>query len=109
MRFSPLDPEMFRMQAGMAMSHLFGGRADLALSWAQLSFRRLPSFAFVVIIIAACHALVGRLDEAREAADHLRKLDPTFHIAKLDAWIPIRLPEHRDSIANGLRLAGLPD
>jgi TolB-like protein len=109
MRFSPLDPEMFRMQAGMAMSHLFGGRADLALSWAELSFRRLPSFGFVVIIIAACQALVGRLDEAREAADHLRKLDPTFHIAKLDAWIPIRLPEHRDSIANGLRLAGLPD
>jgi hypothetical protein len=30
MRFSPLDPEMFRMQAGMALSHLFAGRFDLA-------------------------------------------------------------------------------
>jgi hypothetical protein len=31
MRFSPLDPEMFRMQAGMAMSHLFAGRFGLIL------------------------------------------------------------------------------
>jgi tetratricopeptide (TPR) repeat protein len=109
MRFSPLDPEMFRMQAGMAMSHLFGGRFDLALSWAEQSFRQLPSFAFVVLIIAACHALAGRMDKAREAADHLRKLDPAFRISKLDAWIPIRRPEHRASLTNGLRLAGLPD
>jgi tetratricopeptide (TPR) repeat protein len=32
MRFSPLDPEMYRMQAGIAMSHLFAGRFDAALS-----------------------------------------------------------------------------
>src|SRR6266850_4034114 len=109
MRFSPLDPEMFRMQAGMAMSHLFAERFDLALSWAEQSFRQLPSFALVVLIIAACHALAGRMDKAREAADHLRKLDPAFRISTLDAWIPIRLPEHRASLTNGLRLAGLPD
>ena len=109
MRFSPLDPEMFRMQAGMAMSHLFAGRFDLALSWAEQSFQQLPSFVFVVLIIAACHALTGRMDQARDAADHLRKLDPAFCISKLDAWIPIRRPEHRASLANGLRLAGLPE
>ena len=28
MRLSPLDPEMYRMQAGMAMAHLFAGRFD---------------------------------------------------------------------------------
>ena len=44
MRFSPLDPEMFRMQAGMALSHLFAGRFDTALSWAEQSFRELPTF-----------------------------------------------------------------
>jgi TolB-like protein len=109
MRFSPLDPEMFRMQAGMAMSHLFAKRFDLALSWAEQSFRQLPSFVFVVLVIAACHALAGRMEQARDAADHLRKLDPAFRVSKLDAWIPIRRPEHRASFANGLRLAGLPE
>src|SRR5438105_5188413 len=109
MRFSPLDPEMFRMQAGMAMAHLFAGRFDLALSWAEQSFRQLPSFTFVMVVIAACLALAGRMEQARDAADHLRKLDPAFRISKLDGWIPIRRPEHRASLANGLRLAGVPE
>ena len=109
MRFSPLDPEMFRMQAGMAMAHLFAGRFNLALSWAEQSFRQLPSFTFVMVVIAACLALAGRMEQARDAADHLRKLDPAFRISKLDGWIPIRRPEHRASLANGLRLAGVPE
>lgn len=108
MRFSPLDPEMFRMQAGMALSHLLAGRFELALSWAEQSFRQLPSFVFVVVIIAACHALAGRMEQAQDAVEHLRKLDPAFRISKLEGWIPIRRPEHRANLANGLRLAGVP-
>jgi TolB-like protein len=109
MRFSPLDPEMFRMQAGMAMSHLFAGRFDVALSWAEQSFRQLPSFVFVVLVIAACQALSGQMEQAREAVDHLRRLDPAFRISKLEGWIPIRRPEHLATFTNGLRLAGLPE
>jgi len=33
MRLSPLDPELYRMQAGMALAHLFAGRFDTASSW----------------------------------------------------------------------------
>lgn len=109
MRFSPLDPEMFRMQAGMAVSHLFSGRFDVAQSWAEQSLRQLPSFVFVALVSAACHALAGRMEQARAAADHVRKLDPAFHISELDGWIPIRRPEHRENLAKGLRLAGLPE
>jgi TolB-like protein len=35
MRLSPLDPEMYRMQAGMAVAHLFAGRFAAASSWAE--------------------------------------------------------------------------
>ena len=48
MRLSPLDPEMYRMQAGMALAHLFAGRFDTASSWAEKSFRDLPSFLLAV-------------------------------------------------------------
>src|SRR6201999_3733323 len=72
MRFSPLDPEMFRMQAGMALAHLFAGRFDTASSWAEQSFRQLPSFLVVVAIIAASHALAGRTEQAHTAVEHLR-------------------------------------
>ena len=53
MRLSPLDPEMYRMQAGMAMAHLFAGRFDTASSWAEKAFRQLPSFLGLVGVMAA--------------------------------------------------------
>ena len=42
-RLSPLDPEMFRMQAGTALAHFFAGRFDSALAWAEKALGNLPS------------------------------------------------------------------
>jgi TolB-like protein/class 3 adenylate cyclase/Tfp pilus assembly protein PilF len=109
MRLSPLDPEMYRMQAGMAMTHLFSGRFDLALEWAERSFRQLPSFLAVVAVIAASHALAGRQDRARQVMDNLRCLDPTLRLSNLTDWLPIRTAKDLATFAEGLRLAGLPD
>ncbi len=109
MRLSPLDPEMYRMQAGMATAHLFAGRFDAASSWAEKAFRDLPSFLMVVGIIAASHALAGQTDEAQRAMHHLRRLDPALRIANLRDWLPIRRPEDRATLTDGLRRAGLPE
>ncbi|MGH8513385.1 MAG: tetratricopeptide repeat protein, partial [Gammaproteobacteria bacterium] len=109
MRLSPLDPEMYRMQAGMAVAHLFAGRFDTASSWAEKAFRDLPSFLMVVGIIAASHALAGRTDEARRAMHHLRELDPALRISNLKDWLPIHRPEDFATLADGLRRAGLPE
>jgi TolB-like protein len=109
MRLSPLDPESYRMQAGMAVAHLFAGRFDTASSWAEKAFRGLPSFLMVVGIIAASHALAGRMDEAQRAMRHLRALDPTLRVADLADWLPIRRPEDLAILADGLRRAGLPE
>ena len=109
MRFSPLDPEMFRMQAGMALAHLFAGRFESASSWAEKAYRDLPSFLLVVAIIAASHALAGRMDDAKRAMQHVRRLDPALRISNLKDWLPIRRPEHLATFAEGLRRAGLPE
>jgi TolB-like protein len=109
MRLSPRDPEMFRIQAGMAFAHLLAGRFDEASSWAEKSFRDLPTFLFVVSIIAASHSLAGRLAEAQRAMDHLRELDPTLRISNLKDWIPLRGQENVERFAHGLRRAGLPE
>jgi TolB-like protein/Tfp pilus assembly protein PilF len=109
MRLSPLDPESYRMQAGMAMVHLFAGRFDAASSLAEKASRDLPSFLMVVSIIAASHALAGRADEGRRAMDQLRKLDPTLRISNLRDWLPIHRPEDLAIFADGLRKAGLPE
>ena len=109
MRLSPLDPEMYRMQAGMAVSHLFAGRFDTASSWAEKSFRDLPSFLMVVAVIAASHALAGRTDEAQRAMQHLRQLDPSLGISNLTDWLPIHRQDDLAIFAEGLRKAGLPE
>jgi adenylate cyclase len=109
MRLSPLDPEMYRMQAGMAAAHLFAGRFDAASSWAEKSFRHLPSFLMVVAVVAASHALAGRQDEAQRAVSHLRQLDPTLRISNLGDWLPIRRPKDLEMFADGLRRAGLQE
>ncbi len=109
MRFSPLDPEMFRMQAGVALSHLFAGRFDMASYWAEQSFKQLPSFLVLVAIIAASHALAGRAEQAHTAVEHLQKLNPEFRVSSLEGWIPIRRPEHLARFQDGLRQAGLPE
>ena len=109
MRLSPLDPEMYRMQAGMAAAHLFAKRFDEASSWAAKSFRDLPTFLLAVAFIAASHALAGRTDEARRAMQHLRQLDPTLRISNLTDYLPIRRPQDLATFADGLRRAGLPE
>jgi tetratricopeptide (TPR) repeat protein len=109
MRLSPLDPEMPRMQCGMALAHLFAGRIDTASLWAEKAFRTRPTYLAVVAAIAASHALAGRMDEARRAMDHLRKLDPKLRISNLEDWVPLSRPEDRATFADGLQKAGLPE
>ena len=109
MRLSPLDPEMYRMQAGMAAAHLFAGRFDAASSWAEKALRDLPSFLMVVGIIAASHALAGRMDEAHRAMRRLRQLDPALRISNLKEWLPIQRPKDLATLTDGLRRAGLSE
>lgn len=108
-RLSPLDPEMYRMQAGMAAAHLFAKRFDEASSWAAKSFRDLPTFLIVAAFAAASHALAGRTDEARRAMQHLRLLDPTLCISNLTNYLPIHRPQDLAIFSDGLRKAGLPE
>ena len=109
MRLSPLDPEMVRIQAGMAAAHLIAGRFEVSFSWAEKSLRELPSFGLACGIGAASYALAGRMDEARRAIQHLRQIAPHMCISNLQDWIPFRRPQDLELFADGLRKAGLPE
>lgn len=108
-RLSPLDPEMFRMEAGMALAHFFAGRFDVAATWAELALGKLPGFLVAVAVSAASHASAGRMEEADAAMQRLRTLDPSLRIANLRDWLPIHQPDDLRKFADGLRRAGLPD
>ena len=109
MRLSPVDPELYRMQAGIAMAHLFAGRIETASAWAERSYRNLPSFLMVVALIASTRALSGRQEDAKRAMEEVKRLDPSLRISELQDWLPISRPEHLAVFADGLRKAGLAE
>ncbi|NMF89478.1 winged helix-turn-helix domain-containing tetratricopeptide repeat protein [Aromatoleum petrolei] len=108
MRLSPLDPELYKMEAGMAAAHLFMGHFDTAASWAERALRELPSLLLAAATLAASHAHAGRSAEAQRALDHLRQLDPALRLANVAEWLPIQRSENLATLIEGLRRAGLP-
>ena len=109
MRLSPLDPETYRMQAGMAAAHLFAGRFETASSLADKASSNLPGFLLATGVAAASHTLAGRPEEGRRAMAQLRELNPSLRISNLKDWLPIRRAEDLATFADGLRRAGLPE
>jgi TolB-like protein len=109
MRSSPLDSEMYRMQCGTALAHLFAGRFDEAATWAEKSLRDLPSFLIAVCIIAASHGFGGRRDEAQRAIQNLRRLNSALRLSNLKDWLLFHRPEYVSILSDGLRRAGLPE
>lgn len=108
-RLSPLDPEMFRVQVGMALAHFFAGHVDSTVAWAEKAAGNLPSLLVAAALMAASHALAGRTGEAQQAMARLHALDPSMRITKLKDWLPIHRPDDLARFAEGLRLAGLPE
>jgi TolB-like protein len=109
MRLSPLDRETFQMQTGTAMAHMFARRFDAASAWAEKASRELPNILRVSAFSAASHALAGRMDDARQAMQHVRRIDPTLRISNVAAWVVLRRPEDLATFVEGLRRAGLPE
>jgi tetratricopeptide (TPR) repeat protein len=108
MRLSPLDPEVVRMQAGMALAHMLAGRFDVASSWAEKAVRELPGFVLARAVHTASEALAGRLETAERGVQRLRQLDPSLRISNL-SWVPFRRQQDIDLFADGLRRAGMPE
>ncbi|KRB01832.1 MULTISPECIES: winged helix-turn-helix domain-containing tetratricopeptide repeat protein [Pseudomonas] len=108
-RLSPLDPEMFRMQVGMALAHFFAGHFDAAADWAEKALGNLPGLLIAAALVAASHALGGRTEKANLAMQRLQKLDPSLRLCTLKGWLPIQRPEDFARFVDGLRLAGLPE
>ncbi len=107
-RLSPLDPEMFRMQAGIALANFFAGDFDTASASAEKALSNLPSLLVAAVVAAASHALAGRQEAAHHAMAHVRSLDPSLSLSTLADWLPIHRPQDLARLTDGLRLAGLP-
>jgi TolB-like protein len=83
-------------------SHLVNRRFDEALAALLLATQDLPSdFPDPYRLLVACYAHMGRLDEAKQVLQHLRKITPLIN----ESFAHLRDSEHRNFLLSGLRLA----
>jgi TolB-like protein len=77
-RLSPLDPLLFFPQTGIAYAHFMAGRYDDGSSWARSAILQRPNYLTAQFILAACHAMSGRVEEALQCrlrlVGHVRKI-----------------------------------
>jgi TolB-like protein/class 3 adenylate cyclase len=109
LRLSPTDPHSYSMYSALAHAHFFAGRNTEALSWAEMAVREKPNFLLLNCIAAASNALAGRLADAKRAMGRVRQLDPSLRVSNLQILFLVRRPEDLARVAEGLRLAGLPE
>jgi tetratricopeptide (TPR) repeat protein len=103
-----LGPDFAWRDHVMALSYYIAGRYAEAARWSRVSAMHHPGLAANARILAASLAVLGRLDEAQQAADRVLEIDPAFHIG---AWRrrSFLIDESREQYAQRLRLAGLPE
>jgi adenylate cyclase len=109
LRLSPLDPRIHNALTGLAFAHFFAGRNEEALSWATAAIRRQPNFVAGQRIMMACHAMSGRVKEARQACVLALQLDPTQRISGIKDRAPFRRAEDIERFAQAFRIAGMPE
>lgn len=109
LRLSPLDPWIFNTQTGLANAYFLAGRNEEASSWATAAVRQQPKFVPGQRILAACRAMSGRVDEAREACARAMQLEPTLRISRIKDFAPYRRSEDIEKLAEAYRIAGMPE
>ena len=108
-RVNPLDPRRYVTLTAMAYAHFFAGRTDEASVWATNVVRQQPNYLAGQRIMTACHAMAGRIDQARQACAVAMRIDPTQRISVSNARAPFRRSEDIDKLAQAFRIAGMPE
>ena len=107
-RLSPFDPMNFNCYFGIRNAHFAAGRYEESLAWCRKGMLERPELLWPLRSMVACLALLGRIDEAREAVQLLREGYPDITIAQIIAITPHR-GDYVRRYAEGLRHAGLPE
>jgi tetratricopeptide (TPR) repeat protein len=112
LRLSPRDIKAFRwlMVIGGAKLHLDAG--EEAVIWLRRSIEANRNNPLSHIWLADALTRIGKLDEAKAAAQAALALDPTFTIRRLRTTAPSNSSiflAGRERIYRGLSLAGVPE
>jgi TolB-like protein/class 3 adenylate cyclase len=110
LRLSPLDSFSFIWMAMVGGAKCYLERYEEAVAWLRRSIEANRNYPLAHFYLAAALAYLGRLDEARAAAQAGLAIDPSFAISRAVAMSdnPTYLAQ-RERAHNGMRMAGLPE
>ncbi len=105
---SPGAPDNYVHLDHIAAACRVDRRWEEAILWAQRAIEANSGFVWSHLELACAHAQLGHAEEARQALEAARAIQPAITI-KFLAFSSMRFPERSESILDGLRKAGLPE
>jgi adenylate cyclase len=110
-RHMRLDPFYAPITAAfLALAHYVLRQYAQALPLLRECASRGPNFPAVHVLLAATHAQLGNIEQARAEAAEVLRIDPKWTIDGTQALVtPFKRPEDAEHFFDGLRKAGLPE
>jgi tetratricopeptide (TPR) repeat protein len=111
-RLSPRDIAAYQWLHIVGLAKLQLGADAEAVTWLRRSIDANRNFPLTHFILAAALALLGLLDEARDAVNAGLELHPSFTIHRVRAIVSSDNATYlagRERVHNGMRLAGVPE
>ncbi|HET6608624.1 MAG TPA: winged helix-turn-helix domain-containing tetratricopeptide repeat protein [Rhodopila sp.] len=108
-RLNPRDPRGWLLSGATAISAVIDGNYVDAITWANAALVQNRRFAIALRVLAVALVKLGRRDEAAQAVQRLRAIEPELTISAFFERIPVPLEEMARTYAEALRAAGLPE
>jgi len=109
LRLSPFDRSLFHHYGFLSLAHYSDGSFEDAVKWGRMSAVENPAYTANLRTLAAALAALDRLDEARDVAAMLMRLEPDFRLELYGRTRqPFRHSRTRARYMEHLRRAGLP-
>ena len=112
LRLSPRDVMAHHWISSIGTGKLHLGKDDEAVEWLRRALDTNRNFAFTHFCLAAALAHLGRIEEARAAAQAGLAIEPGFTIGRYRAGARSDNPAYlaaRERIYEGMRKAGVPE
>jgi adenylate cyclase len=108
MRLSPFDAWITAALHGVFLGHFLRRRCEEAATAVRRAIRSKPGFSISYMMLAAALSQLGRIDEAKAAAERVLQLQPNFssggQCIAVGAASALATP-----LINAMRAAGLPE
>lgn len=105
---SPADPRRFMLDLMLGAGELAKGHAAAAVQHVQASLRLNTTHASAHRLHVIALALAGCGAQARNAAEALLRVDPSYRVGTFEARYPGRAYPHAREFVQALRDAGIP-